>query len=193
MITSLSRASARLMLIVLCALLLTALLPAAASAEETVTTTQLIENMQKYDGKIVAVQGEAIGDLMIRGHFAWITVNDDKYSKKSIQEGGELVGMSNSGIGVWVPAEEGRRIEVYGGYKYKGSVVKVVGVFHRACTQHGGDTDIHADAVEVIRKGYPFARAFKWAELLTVIVLSGFILILWNMRRTKLKQERREE
>ncbi|MHB8896748.1 MAG: hypothetical protein ACYC99_16460 [Candidatus Geothermincolia bacterium] len=66
-------------------------------------------------------------------------------------------------------------------YKYKGSTVRVVGVFHRACEQHGGDTDIHADAVEVLRKGRPFSRAFKWTELMAVIILSGAILMLYKL------------
>jgi membrane protein implicated in regulation of membrane protease activity len=193
MTRSLSRAAAYVVLIALCLSLLAALLPATVAAGDTVTTTQLIDNMQKYDGKVVTLQGEAIGDLLVRGDFAWITVNDDRYSKKSIEEGGELVGMSNSGIGVWVPAAEGRRIGIYGGYKYKGSIVRITGVFHRACEQHGGDTDIHADRVEVMTRGYPFARSFPWAELLTVIILSGVILILWKLRREKLQKEQREE
>lgn len=166
---------------------------AKAVADDTVTTTQLIDDMKKYDGEVVSIQGEAVGDLLLRGHFAWITVNDDRYSNRSIEEGGELVGMSNSGIGIWVSADDGRRVAVYGGYKYKGSIVRVTGVFHRACEQHGGDTDIHADSVEVVTMGYPFSRPFKWLELLTIIILSCAALVLWRLLRTRLKKEHAEE
>lgn len=189
-------AAASLVVVVSLAIFLASGVPAAAEAapgDEVVTTNNLIQDMARYDGKVVTLQGEAVGDLMVRGQHAWITVNDDRYSNRSIEEGGELVGMSNSGIGVWVNAEDGRRVEIYGGYKYKGSVVRVTGVFHRACEQHGGDTDIHADTVVVLQKGYPFSHPFKWMELLTVIVLAGAILVLWRLLRARLKKERMEE
>jgi hypothetical protein len=164
-----------------------------ARAEDTVQISSLIENMQKYDGRVVTIQGEAIGDFMVRGVNAWITVNDDAYSKASIEEGGELVGMSNSGIGVWIPEQQGRQIGTFGGWKNKGTIVRVTGVFHRACPEHGGDTDIHADLVEVIQQGHPFSKPFKWAELIAIIILCGVIGVLWNVRRHRLEKAKREE
>lgn len=157
----------------------------AETADGTVEITTLIDNMAKYDGQRVTIQGEAIGDVLLRGSNAWITVNDDRYSKQSIEEGGELVGMSNAGIGVWIPAEETRAIKTLGSYKNKGDIVRVTGVFHRADKQHGGDTDIDAVSLLLIQKGYPFDHSFDWSELLWLLVLAGAAGGLWEWRRRR--------
>jgi hypothetical protein len=176
----------------LAALQVLALSPPALAAEP-VSIVRLIDNMARYNGKEVTIRGEVIGDLMVRGAYAWITVNDDHYSEKSIEEGGPLVGMSNAGIGVWVPEADTRDIKTLGGYKNKGCKVVVTGVFHRACPEHGGDTDIHATSVEVIRPGYPFSHPFKWGELLAIIMLSGVIALLWFRLRARVKRVAKEE
>lgn len=164
-----------------------------AGAADTVSIVALIDNMKKYDDKVVTIQGEAIGDLMVRGVNAWITVNDDAYSKTSIEEGGPLVGMSNAGIGVWIPEQQGHKINVFGGWKNKGAIVRVTGVFHRACPEHGGDTDIHADLVDVVAPGRPFSKPFKWVELFVIVTLAVVIAVLWNVRRGKVARAKREE
>lgn len=153
-----------------------------AAAGDTVSITSLIEDMKKYDGQRVTIEGEAVGDIMARGDNAWITVNDDAYSKKSIEEGGELVGMSNVGIGIWLPTTDARQIKVLGGYKNRGAKVRVTGVFHRACAKHGGDTDIHADVLEVLQPGHPFRHGFQWDKLLAFLILSAAIALLWYWR-----------
>jgi hypothetical protein len=162
-------------------------------ADDTVQVSQLVENMQKYDGREVTIVGEAIGDVMVRGTYAWITVNDDRYSKKSIEEGGELIGMSNSGMGVWVLERDTRDINIYGGYKNKGADVRVTGVFHRACHEHGGDTDIHATSLEVLKPGYPFSHRFPYYKLLAVLLLTCAIGLLWYWRSIKAKRHARQE
>ncbi|PKQ28339.1 MAG: hypothetical protein CVT63_03245 [Candidatus Anoxymicrobium japonicum] len=183
-------------LAILCAGLLCAAAAAtsvSAGADGVVTTTELVENMRKYDNRTITIQGEAVGDMMTRGVFAWITVNDDAYSKKSVEEGGKLVGISNMGIAVWVPEQQARKIKVFGGYKNKGSTVRITGVFHRACARHGGDTDIHADSIEVVAQGQAFSRSFEWDNLIAFIILVAAILILWNARRWGLSREKKEK
>ena len=44
-------------------------------------------------------------------------------------------------------------ISFAGGYKYRGDWLQVRGVFNRACRQHGGDMDIHAQDIIKIRSG----------------------------------------
>lgn len=167
--------------------------PAYAAAEPTVSITDLIDNMKKYDGLEVAISGEAIGERMVRRVYAWITVNDDPYSKKSREEGGELVGMSNVGIAVWVDSRDTDAITYYGGYKYRGDRVLVTGTFNRACKEHGGDTDIHARTLEVVREGHPFGHPFQYWKLFAVIILLIAIVLLWNARRGKIKRHVRED
>ena len=90
----------------LCALLWVMAMPACAAAGGegvAVTSAELLDDWRELDGRKVVFRGEAVGDVMRRGDFAWITVNDDPYSRKALLEGGELRG-GNSGIGVWLPA-----------------------------------------------------------------------------------------
>ena len=163
-----------------------------ATADVRVPIKDLIENMKTYDGKTVTIGGEAIGDLMVRGTHAWFTVDDDPYSNKSIEAGGELVGMSNISMSVWADKIDTDNIKILGGYKNKGDQVTVTGVFNRACQQHGGDTDIHAFSVEVIRPGHPFGRHLQYWKLFTVLMLAALIAFLWNIRRSSIKKAIRE-
>ena len=36
-----------------------------------VTGNDLVDKAHSYDGRIVAYQGEVIGDIMLRGEYAW--------------------------------------------------------------------------------------------------------------------------
>jgi hypothetical protein len=156
-----------------------------ASGAERVSIVRLIDQMRKYDGKEITIQGEVIGERMVRGDHAWITVNDDRYSRQNLEEGGQFVGMSNAGMGVWVETPETDPIEFYGVYKNKGDIVTVTGIFHRADPEHGGDTDIHATAVEVVQQGHQVSHPFQYWKFFTVVLLSAAIVLLWNVRRER--------
>ncbi|MCJ7744807.1 MAG: hypothetical protein MUP40_00770 [Actinobacteria bacterium] len=159
-----------------------------AEADTRIPIKDLIENMKKYDGQTVTIGGEAIGDLMVRGTHTWFTVDDDPYSNKSIEAGGQLVGMSNMSMSVWAEKIDSEDIKILGGYKNKGDRVMVTGVFNRACHEHGGDTDIHAFSVEVIRPGHPFSHHFQYGKLLAVLILGALIIFLWDLRRSRIKK-----
>ena len=127
----------------------------AAGAEEApvrVDTLTLQEHWEEYDGEEVIFVGEAVGDVMVRGDHAWVTLNDDHYSRRALREAGELRG-GNSGIGVWLPRREAEKIGRLGRYGSMGDRVEVRGVFHADCSQHGGDFDIHATSLEVLERG----------------------------------------
>lgn len=167
----------------------------AGSVEEgglsgTVRISDLVENMEEYDGKTVTVEGEVVGDVMSRGEGAWITVNDDPYAERSLEEGGEFAGVSNVGIGVWVDPDMAREIQHTGDYREKGDRVRVAGVFHRACRDHGGETDIHALSLQVLEGGYTFDRPFDWGKLAVALVLFVSTALLWRARE-KVRRGRR--
>ena len=52
----------------------------AWAAEETPAVissfNQLIEKASEFDGRLVAVTGEAIGDLMLRQNGSWLNISD---------------------------------------------------------------------------------------------------------------------
>jgi len=103
---------------------------------ETISSPELINNAKQYDGKEITYSGEVIGDVMVRGKFAWINVSDAK-----------------NAIGIWLPQDLTKGIYNTGSYKTKGDMVEVKGKFNRACIEHGGDLDIHASSLQIVQKG----------------------------------------
>ncbi|MDY6794667.1 MAG: hypothetical protein SWK76_05215 [Actinomycetota bacterium] len=127
--------------------------PATARGEGTeVTVSQLLEDWEEYDGREVILCGEVVGDVMARGEYAWITVNDDTYSRQALHEEGTLDGQ-NSGIGVWLPTGEAEKIGRLGRYGSMGDFVEVRGIFRADDEQHGGDFDIQGQSLTILEKG----------------------------------------
>ena len=73
---------------------------------------------------------------MKRGDFSWVNINDGK-----------------DALGVWARNDLLKDLVYTGNYKCKEDWVEVTGVFHRACLEHGGDLDIHADSLRKISSG----------------------------------------
>ncbi len=118
-----------------------------------VKINELYASMKKYDGKQIRIEGEVIGDIVYHRDGAWINVNDDVYSKRSIAEGNKPKGQ-NSGIGIWVSKEDAKKVKFKGDYFHKGDIVYVEGIFSSNCPKHNGDIDIHAKKFMVVKQGY---------------------------------------
>jgi len=184
------RRTLRLLLALVCAAcaLLCATAPAlAAGKAEEVSTADLLNEWEKYDGQEVIFKGEAVGDVMRRGDYAWITVNDDFYSREARLEAGELRG-GNSGMGIWLPIEEADKIKKLGRYGTVGDFVEVRGVFSANCLEHGGDFDIHASTLKVIDPGRDLDASPDTGKYLAA--LFSFIFLLGTLtpilrRRTR--------
>ena len=136
----------------------------ACAGPETVSSSSLLTDPGLYDGRTISFEGEIIGDIMKRGRYAWINVNDGR-----------------SAIGVFTAAENVAGLSA-GGYKRQGDIVRVSGEFHRACPGHGGDMDIHADAITISQKGHTVENKVSvWliaaAGFISLCALSGLILI----------------
>lgn len=118
--------------------------PKAAIDKETinvpndcVSLSELIDEAKDYDGHVIKFRGEAIGNILYRGSYAWVNVSD----------------ANNSAIGIWMNADTARKISVLGHYGMRGDTLLVTGTFNRACPDHGGDPDIHAGTVVITRSG----------------------------------------
>jgi len=177
--------------VILTVLLLLALLVVPAMAAEVPipkndpSSTQLVEKNKQYNGQTVTFTGEAIGEVMVRGDYAWIHLNDDAYMEANVEEGAKLRGY-NSGMAVWVPSALTKQIDTYGDYKHEGSIVQVSGTFNAACKEHGGDMDIHATSVTMIRPGHVVddpVPAWKAALAAAMVLLAGGLY--WFERRTR--------
>jgi hypothetical protein len=136
-----------------------------------------------WNGKAVTFHGEAIGEVMVRGDYAWIHLNDDAYMVKNVEEGAKLGGY-NSGMAIWVPSALTKAIDTYGDYKHEGSIVEIEGVFNGACKEHGGDMDIHATSLKVLREGHVVADPTPaWKALLAVVLAALAGVLYWAERK----------
>jgi hypothetical protein len=133
----------------------------------------LIENANGFDGKSVTFRGEVIG-VLIRGDFAWVNILDNGYA-----------------IGVWSRAGDAKKVSFVGDYSHVGDTVEVIGTFHMACTEHGGDLDIHADNFTVVATGREVDRSASLPlAALSVALAAAAIFItfyLWRIRKEKEK------
>jgi len=158
------------------------LMGSGVAQAKAVSSTELVEHPKKYDGKTVTFQGEAVGDIMIRGDYAWISVNDDSYRPAKVVKEQKLSGY-NSGHSIWLKKEEAQKITHLGSYRHAGDIVKITGIFNKACTQHGGDMDIHGTSLEVVKRGYALNRPLEGPKGLAVLALLILTLTLFLANR----------
>lgn len=145
-------------------------LTVTASADDSVTFNQLVENSKLYDGKTIEVKGEAIGEAMKRGNHSWVNIND-----------GTLP------MGIWMKSDDAAGIKVFGNYHNLGDVVEVTGVFNRACSEHGGDMDIHAKSVRIVEKGTLTPHPVNKRRVMISVVLTICTGILLGMTYKRVK------
>lgn len=139
----------------------------SACYAQQVSSTDLIEKANEYNNRIIEYKGEVIGDVMVRGDFAWVNLNDGAYA-----------------IGVWGKKDLITSIvKNKGGYKAKGDILLVKGVFHKACPHHGGDLDIHIEKAEKLTNGFLIPHRVGTAKVINFIGLSivaaGLAVLCW--------------
>lgn len=128
----------------------------------------LVENSVRFDGAAVTLRGEVVG-VLTRGDSAWVNVLDNEVA-----------------IGVWCRANDAKKVSVVGDYTHIGDTVEVVGIFHLACTEHGGDLDIHAENFTVLASGTVVERAPNLlALLLSVVLVAVAIFTVFWLRRLR--------
>ncbi|MEW5758827.1 MAG: DNA-binding protein [Candidatus Omnitrophota bacterium] len=125
----------------------------------------LIANAKEYDGKIVAFEGEVVGDIMVRKEYAWLSINDGL-----------------NAIGVWIKKDLIRDILYIGNYKVKGDLVEITGKFNRACPEHGGDLDIHAQSITKINSGKNISYILDVKTIFLAVGLFFLILLIFILQ-----------
>jgi len=130
---------------------------------QPVLSTDLINKAKDYDQKIVIYEGEVIGDVMQRGGHAWLNIND-----------------GYNAIGVWADKNLLQGVIKYtGSYRAKGDWLEVGGIFNRACRQHGGDMDIHAQTVRKIKEGRLFIEKINPEKKKLILILLILLSVIW--------------
>ena len=130
-------------------------------AQEYSNFTELIENSKRINNSKIKLKGEAIGECMNRGEYSWVNISD-----------------GSTAMGIWIKYEQAQKIKKYGMYGYKGDIVEINGTFNRACTQHGGDMDIHASSVKIIETGGNVAIHISNSKKIIALIFTSITLIL---------------
>ena len=142
----------------------------AVCLAQTVSSAELIAHAKDFDNKTVTYSGEVIGDVMKRGEYAWINVNDGV-----------------NAIGVWITATMAEEVRSSGDFKHTGDQVEVVGIFNRACGQHGGDLDIHGQTMQIVSSGGPKSCSVDKRKKDWAIKLLGAAAIIWILSLLKMR------
>ena len=102
-----------------------------------------------YDKQTVQITGEAVGDIIdARDGMVWVTLAEASSS-------------SNASVAVLMTRESASHIDTLGRYGTTGTMLQVRGVFHLACPEDQGLSDVHATSVAVVTKGSHHANEFR--------------------------------
>ena len=93
-----------------------------------------------YDKQTVQVTGEVVGDR--------ITAGDGRHCWLQLASPSD-----SSTVSVYLTNESADKVDTYGAYGRKGTMLQVRGTFNLACPDHDGASDLHAQVVTVTEKG----------------------------------------
>ena len=149
-------------------LVLTFLCASAAWAQfeqaRWVTSRELIKGASHLDGEAVIFTGEVIGDVMRRGRFVWLNVQDDYGT-----------------IGVWAPVDLVKEITYLGDYNHKGDIVAVEGRFSKADYELNGELCLRAVNIRVIFPGLIIFHQLSFLKTkiaLIIFILTVLVIVL---------------
>lgn len=143
------------------------------NAESVTDINDLIEKAKEYDGQEVTIQGEAIGESMKRGDYTWVNIND-----------------GTNAIGIWIESAKAEQIEFYGDYKHIGDTIKVTGTFYRACTEHGGEADVHSSSIEIVKIGNDVKEQISFEKIIYAVILALIAALSMLVLNKKIQNRR---
>ncbi|MGH8946247.1 MAG: hypothetical protein ACRDVL_08860 [Acidimicrobiia bacterium] len=168
------------------------LVPASASAAEEVSVLEILELAAELGGEEVTVEGELVGDYGFRGDgWTWAQLNGDAYVFQPIREGGLPFG-ANVGIGIRVPAELADGLDPPGGYRNRGPVVRVTGIWKYHDPERQGESYLQVESLSVREPGRQFDEDANWsAFILGVVLLAAASFVAYLPRREGRKRRAR--
>ncbi|OPX28831.1 MAG: hypothetical protein B1H08_05195 [Candidatus Omnitrophica bacterium 4484_171] len=135
----------------------------------------ILNHPDKFDRKVVTVEGEAIGNLL----------NDNR--------GGVWLNIFDAGYNIGIYAHKKavfKDVNNFGAYAKRGDIIEVKGIFYKNCPLHA-ERDIHAVSVKIVRRGYALRETVSGYEKLTSFALSIICLTLAAIYFIKLEYARR--
>lgn len=154
-----------------------------ASATEGTTVSELISDSEAIAGSEVTVEGELVGDYGFRQDgWMWTQLNGDDYVHFPILDGGEPTG-GNTGVGVRMPVELGQGLDPPGGYRNRGPIVMVTGVWKHHDPARQGESYLEATSLTIVESGRPRSQDPQWLVMLVGLGLLAGSLVLWRTSR----------
>jgi hypothetical protein len=101
------------------------------------TVFKLLEKQAELDGTEITFHGELIGQPIFEKMGVFVNIMDVEFNA----------------LGIYLPKKDLIKFNHYGRHGQKGDYIQVSGTFHKVCSQHGGDTDLHAKDITVITPG----------------------------------------
>lgn len=136
------------------------------------TVDSLFSQPSLYEGKIVQVSGEAIGDIVVekavRNKNCWVTLTSTDAGNPAT-------------ISVLMSKEQAAQIDHLGRYGVVGTTLQVRGIYHQACEEHEGIPDIHATNTAVIARGSEHPDRFELDDFIPGIVTVCIGLVLMGV------------
>jgi len=123
------------------------------------TVNELLNGKQLYNGLVVQFQGEAIGQRLSKTSHVWVNILDDE----------------GNAIGAYLERDLSNAIQHYGTYQTTGDRVLIEGIFHTKCEEHGGDTDIHVQKLQILQTG----GSRQTDQIKYYLLVGCFILLLY--------------
>jgi hypothetical protein len=157
--------------------------PGTASAAEEISVSELIADSEGTSGSEVTVEGELVGDYGFRDDgWMWTQLNDDAYSRSPIRGGGQPVG-GNTGVGIRMSIRLGDGLDSPGGYRNRGPIVRVTGVWKHHDPARQGESYLAATSLTVVEPGRPTHQDPQLAAMLVGLGFLAGSLVLWRTSR----------
>lgn len=123
------------------------------------TVFKLLEKQSELDETEITFHGELIGQPIFEKKGVFVNVMDNEFNA----------------LGIYLLKTDLTKLTHYGRHGQKGDYIQVTGTFHKVCKQHGGDTDLHAKILSVVKPGEtipePKIHSYKIALSVTLLLM----------------------
>lgn len=155
-------------------------MPAVATEHVVeVEATQLLSDPDEWDGRLVAVTGELVGDYSPRHDGVWVQLNDDSFVDSPIGAGG-TPDTTNTGIGARIPTDGFDRVDgPPGRYGRSGPIVRLEGIYRHSDADLQGESYLAVETATTITPAqeHPAPGPDVWLPIgLVLLSIAGVVL-----------------